>query len=122
MTSAAALFAKLSATAEVTDLVGDRIYPVRPEQGAAAPYIIFQQIGGDPGNTHNEAAGATIRMFQFACFALTFEDANALRDLVIAALDNADLENGDSPSLDDERDADFEESANVYRADADFSV
>lgn len=60
-----------------------------------------------------------MRMFQFACFAETYEGAQDLRDKLVAALDGVTLSNGDNGSLDDERDG-YEEEVRLYRADADF--
>lgn len=108
--------------AAISHLAGGRVYPVRAPQGTAAPYVIFQQIGSDPGISRREAAGATHRLFQVACFAATYEAAVALRDAVIEALDSQTLANGDSPTLEDERDGDLDEAVNLHRADADFLV
>lgn len=122
MTTAEAIYTKLAADAAVAAIIGTRIYPVRAPQGVSAPYVIFQQIGSDPDATHNEPAGAIHRMFQFACFATTYEAAIALRDAVIAALDDAALSTGESPTLEDERDGDFDDAIELYRSDADFLV
>lgn len=122
MTPAAAIMAQLAAASAVTDIVGERIYSVKGPDGVASPHIVVQQIAADPGNTHNEAAGATERLYQFACFAATPTAARALRDAVIAALDGVTLGSGDNPSLEDERDAEADDNASLYRADADFLV
>lgn len=122
MSTAAALYAKLAADTAVAAIVGTDIFPLTVAQGTAAPYIIFQQIGSDPAVTHGEAAGATHRAFQFACFAATYEGAIALRDAVIAALDTVALSTGESPTLTDERDGDYDDAAELHRADCDFSV
>lgn len=122
MTVSAAIFKKLTETPGVTDLVAQAVYPVRIPQGADAPYVIFQNIGSDPGVTHNEPAGATEHLFQFACFASTYEEAVALRDAVVAALDGQALETGDNPTLEDSRDGELDAAVNLFRADADFIV
>lgn len=122
MSAASAIVAKLEATAAVTTLAGTRIYSVSAPDDPTAPYIVFQQIAADPGVSHAGAAGATERMFQFACFAATPKAARALRDAVVAALDGVELDNGDNPTLEDERDAEKDDVAKLYRADADFLV
>lgn len=122
MTTAEAIFSRLSANSAIAARVGNKIFPVTISQGAAPEYIIFQQVGSDPGVSHNEPAGATLRSFQFACFAATYEAAISLRDLVIVALDTVPLATGESPTLADERDGDFDDAAELHRADCDFSV
>lgn len=122
MTAAAAIVAKLAATAGVTSLAGERIYSVSAPDDATAPYVVFQQIAADPGISHAGASGATERMFQFACFAATPKAARALRDAVISALDGQAIGSGDNPTLEDERDAEKDDAAKLYRADADFLV
>jgi hypothetical protein len=122
MSAVAAIVTKLEATAGVTDLCSTRIYSVAAPDGASAPYVVFQQIAASPGVSHGEASGATERMFQIACFAASPKAARALRDAVIAALDGEELSNGDNPTLEDERDSEKDDAANLYRADADFLV
>ena len=122
MTTSEAVYTALAANAAVAAIVGTGIYPVRAPQGTSAPYVVFQQVGSDPADTHREAAGAIHRMFQFACFATTYEAAVALRDAVTAALDSVALSTGESPTFEDERDGDFDDAIELYRADADFLV
>lgn len=123
MSAASALRDKLAADGAVSAIVGTRIFPIDPRGATTGDaYIIFQQIAADPGVTHGGAAGATERMFQVACFARTYEAAISLRDAAIAALDGVELSNGDNPTLEDERDGEFDHAAECYRADADFLV
>lgn len=122
MTTAEAIYTALAGAAPVAALVADRIYPVRAPQGVAAPYVIFQHVASDPATTHGEPAGAVHRMFQFACFAATYEAAGDLRDAVTAALDDVALATGERPSLEDERDGDFDDAVGLHRADCDVLV
>lgn len=117
-----AIVTALGAATAVTDIVDDRIYGTTAPQGIASPHIIFQHIATTPAATHGEATGNRHRLFQFACFAATPTAARALRDAVVTALDNATLSNGDRPTLEDERDGDFDDAAKLARADADFLV
>ncbi len=119
MTLGDAIFAKLTAASAVKALVGNRIFPVTSPDKPQTPYIIFQGIGSDPGCTHNEPAGATHRFVQFACWAETYEEAAALRDLLIAALDNQTLGTGDIGQLEDGDRDDFDQVVQLYRSDAD---
>jgi hypothetical protein len=120
MTQTAALFQNLDADAALAALVGERIYTVNPPPNPTAPYVIINPLPGViPGTSHGEASGANQRLFQVACFARTFEAAEAVREAVKTALDNVELANGDIADLDDERD-DYDDAAKLYRCDADF--
>ena len=125
MNTSTALYTRLTTYAPLVAVVGLKVFPVTIPQGTAAPYIIYQQIGSDPANTHTSGTGAIGRAFQFACFAASYEAARALRDLIIEALDTdgvIPLANGESATLTDERDGDYDDAVNLYRADCDFSV
>jgi uncharacterized protein DUF3168 len=122
MSMVSAIFEKLSATPGVTNLVEDRIYHVDPRQQVAAPYIIYQQIVGTAGVTHGEPAGAKGGLFQFACFAVTSAEAGVLRDTVCAALDTVTLSSGHNPTWEDERGAEYDDAAELFRADVDLSL
>lgn len=125
MSLATAIYARAQADATLAALIGGatapRIYPVQAPQAATAPYVVWQGIGSLPDNTHSEASSATERMVQFACFAATQREALALREALVAAFDGVDLANGDNGTLDDDNRDDFDEPANLYRADADFT-
>jgi hypothetical protein len=121
MTLADAIYAKLTETEAVTAIVGATgVWPVTTGQGAAAPYVIFSGIGSSNEATHSGATTDGMRMIQFACFAATFEAANALRAAVVAALDGVTLDNGDNGSLEDDNRDDYDDDARLYRCDADF--
>lgn len=61
MIAEANVYAVLAATAGVTDLVGDRIFPIEAPGGTALPYLVFQRISTEPAITHdqNDATKAT---------------------------------------------------------------
>jgi len=123
--TSAACYARLAGSAALAPLLSapGAIYPGTVPAEARAPYIVMQQISGAPAMTHGEPAGdATVRAFQFACFAPGAAAALALRDAVIAALDGVALATGETPTLTDERDGGFDEAVYLYRADADISV
>lgn len=126
MSAAESIFSALSDPASATSaLVGSdaacRVFPEQAPPAIERPYVVFSQIGAQPGTTHNEPFETATRLFQFACFATTFSAAVALRDAVIADLDNATLTNGDSPIFQDERSG-YEDAVDLHRADADFLV
>lgn len=122
MSTAAAIRTALTANAGVTALCGTRIYAITAPDGVTSAHVIYQQISSDPAAVHVGASGISHRLYQFACFAGTYEGTAALRDAVIAALDGVELSNGETPSLQDERDFDFDDGVNLYRADADFTA
>lgn len=98
-----------------------RIYPTTAPQGATVPYVIWQQITATPAETHSDATLVRHNLVQFACFAETFEEADALREALITAYDNVELTGGDSPTLQDVRDG-YEDAVSLYRCDADFLI
>lgn len=121
-----AIFAKLSNALSATSaLVGAndscRVYPAIAPAGCLMPYVVYHQIGFQPASTHNEGFGTAHRMFQFSCYAETYAAALEVRDAVVADLDNALLDNGETPVVQDER-SDYEEAVMLHRADADFLV
>ena len=80
------LVAKLSGTSAVTDLVGDRIYPITARQGVALPYVTYQLISGAPVN---HAAGTTTTeecRIQVDNYASTYSGVKALAAAVEDAL------------------------------------
>jgi hypothetical protein len=123
-TTAAAIYARLIATAGITAIVGQRIYPLDAPEGETAPHIIYQQLYATPAQSLTGATASAHRLYQFSCFvprASGFAAAQALRQLVINALDGVALSTGDIPTLEDERD-DYDEAARLFRADADFLI
>lgn len=120
---ATALYTQVTGTTAVSDIISTRFYPTQAPADAVAPYAIYQGLYGNPTKTHTEPSGdATIRHFQVACFAATAEAAMALRDEIVAALDNADLSTNERVGLQDDSRDDFDPVVNLYRADADFFV
>lgn len=118
-----ALVAALTADTEVAAFIGaDGLYFGTVPAGVAFPYIVYQQIASSPDQCHVGASGATERTYQFACFAGTAAQAIELRDAVIDALDGVALSTGEVPTLQDERDGNFEENVEVFRADCDFII
>lgn len=122
MTLGDAIYAKLTASAPVKALVEKRIFPVTSPDRPERPYIIFNPIGSTPATTHNEAAKLSFHLVQFSCWAGTYEEAAALRDVLISALDHQTLGTGEIASLEDAGRDDFDSEAQLYRCDADFNI
>lgn len=120
MTTGDAIFLKLSTSAPIKAKVEDRIFPVRYNEKGIGDYIIYQGIGGTPLSTHREAAQRSFTMVQFSCWSDTYEAAAALRDVLISALDNQTLANGEIGQLEDGDRDDFDQAVQLYRCDADF--
>jgi hypothetical protein len=118
-----ALVAALTAnTAVAAFIAADGLYFATAPAGAPFPYIVYQQIASSPDQCHIGPSAVTERTYQFACFAATAFDAIALRDAVIGALDGVALATGEVPTLQDERDGNFDENVEVFRADCDLIV
>lgn len=126
MSVQADIFAKLSDSASATSaLAGSgsscRVYPEFAPAKSLRPYAVVQHVATSPATTHNEAFGTAHLMLQVACFADTFDAAQALRDAIVADLDNVELASRDAPVLQDERST-YEPAVDLFRADADFLV
>lgn len=81
------LFARLSADADVSALVGARIYPIRAPQAAALPRIVFQrQEAENLGTLAGRGTHDRVQV-QVECFAETVEQARALATAATLALD-----------------------------------
>lgn len=74
----------------ISALVALRVYPTVGEQGAAYPYIVWQEVASTGETTHDGDSatdgGLDQTMIQFDCWADTSKKACALRALVRKAL------------------------------------
>lgn len=122
MTPDDAIFGALTGNAAVATLVSDRVFRSVADEDTALPYIVFLQVSAVPDQTHEGASGAVGRLYQVECYADTPEGVVALRIAAIAALDGIKMGNGETPTLEDERDANFDDQSNSFRSDADFYV
>jgi len=109
--------------AELADVVGDRIYPVRGEEGAGLPYVAWSRVSAiregdhDPFGEHRAWVRARI---QFNCWAAEMLTAINVGEAVVAALsgfsgfmgDNDDIRVTADVLL--ELDA-YEEATKLYR-------
>lgn len=100
MSLAASIFTKLSDVASATGaIVGTgsacRVYPGIAPAGAAAPYVVAQELYSEPVNTHAAATTHALRTVQFSCVASTYAGALALASAVAADLDNVALAGGE---------------------------
>ena len=86
MSAERALYSILSTTGAVTQLVGDRIYPVQVDQGASLPAISYQQISGPRFYEVSHAMGWVESRYQVNVWAATYLDAVDLSTAVMTAV------------------------------------
>ena len=71
--------------ATITAIIGTdpvRLYPLIAEQGAALPYMIFQQISGVRDYTMDGPSGYVDSRYQITCWAATYGAAKRLFEAV----------------------------------------
>lgn len=74
----AALFELLTAASSLTDLVGDRIYPIAAPQTATAPMVEYQMITAETGYAHDGPTGYVQPLFQFTVTGRTYLEAKTV--------------------------------------------
>jgi hypothetical protein len=120
MTTDAAIHARLSGRAELTALVGIRIFNTRVPVDTPAPYVRFQSLFGTPIVSHTDPAQMDLT-YQVEAWAASPAQAKAIRKEVRAALDNQTLSTSQIAQLDATRD-DYDDAVDLFRCDADFTV
>ena len=111
----------------VAALVGDRVTPMKQQQGGALPAIVFQGISRVPDQP--TLAGAVTRVpirLQLSLWAESYDGARALAAAVEARLDGFSGQNGDGTGLRFVRLLnmvdDYEPETKLYRVIADYRV
>lgn len=89
------IFARLSTTAALVALVDDRIWPGRAEDSPIMPYVVWQEIDGQPDATFNEASTSGHRPVQFSCVAGTYAAAREIAKAIMVAIDSVPLAGGE---------------------------
>lgn len=82
----AAIRARLAAVTAVTDLVGDRIRPLKLEQAGAYPAVMYRRVSGRPVSTMGQDDTLTGTVYEVESWAETHAGALALAKQVRAAL------------------------------------
>lgn len=99
MALAESIFAKLSAAAAVTALIGagsaSRLYPGVAPAGAALPYVVYSEVASVPDVTHDGPSTSGLRLVQLSCVAATYLGARSLAAKLIAAIDSVALAGGE---------------------------
>jgi hypothetical protein len=86
-----AIYNLLTNDANVSALVGTRIYPERAPEGASAPFVVYSVVSNQPSDSKT---GAPIDEAQVELFSIagTYGDTNKLADNVRSALDRKSVE------------------------------
>lgn len=82
-----AIYSILSNHNSVTNIVSNRVYPVRAYNDAPFPYVVYTLISNDPVNEKHRVSTADIVSFQVSCFANNHEQAADLSEAVREALE-----------------------------------
>lgn len=77
-----ALSALILSKSAVTELVDQRVYPVRADQKAALPYVTFQRISGVPARGIAGPTSRATSRFQVNCWGRTIVEAKRLAKAV----------------------------------------
>lgn len=120
---------RLKGYADLTALIGQRVYPVRAPQGAALPFVTYQRIGGSPVNGSTAESGTSNITIQVDCIAVSYKTVKQIADAVRGALSkwfSGATSPGLNLSLTAERD-DYDkpvhaDEVGVYRVMQDYSV
>ena len=78
----------LTNNAGVNTIISGRVYRVRLPQEVTLPAVTFQLVSSIPQMIHGEATKNFINRYQVDCWATGGDAVSALRDAVVAAMDN----------------------------------
>lgn len=121
----AALYSLLTTTAEISAIVGTRVYPVKLPQKPTAPAITYQRIYSARVRSTSGPSGLTRTRIQIDYWATTWEGAKALADTVREAIDGHRCTTAGTRigSIEVEADRDFyEPDALFYRVSQDLTI
>jgi len=69
------LFSYLKSQSGLTNLVGNRIYPLVAPDDATLPYVVYQKISSVEGVSHSGNSHIAHSRFQFFCVASMYKEA-----------------------------------------------
>ena len=81
-----AMTAVLLADSDVTDLIGDKIFPMRAPDDFARPYIVYQKVTGPREESHSGDSDLAHPRIQLSCWSDTYAEAKAVARTVIGSL------------------------------------
>jgi hypothetical protein len=82
-----ALVALLEGAAAVTDIAGERIYPVRLPRGATLPAVTYFLVSGPRDQTQQGPSGLVPARIQVSCWAEGYDAMKSLADAIRLTLD-----------------------------------
>lgn len=82
-----ALYAKLTATAGVTNLVATRIYPLQAPQTDLDDYVTYERPSGAPYGQHSGPSGLTWARMSYSCHSSRYANAKTAAKAIRDALD-----------------------------------
>lgn len=112
------LFAALDGHAGLTALVVSRIYPIKANQSATYPLLVYQRISNSQYNGLSGSSGLANSRYQISAYADTYASARAVADQVVLAMAAATV----TSILKSRIDTDFDDVSDKYRVILDFSV
>ena len=108
-----ALVGRLMATAAVTARIGDRLFPLRPDQDPPNDYVCYRKVAGGGGKRLNGRNALQSYLLRVTCYSTSQQAAEATLKAIITALTGGwvDKTNGihgcfDAEDQDDDLDAD----------------
>jgi hypothetical protein len=117
----------LSATAGVTALVSNRIYPVTATQNATLPYITYSIVSVNPTDTKDRPSHLDAVRLQVDCWAATYMAAEAIHGAVRDAIDAYTIGETvagvvlDGIKYETENDT-LDEDVDIFRKSADYMI
>jgi len=120
------LYTHLINNSTVNSIVGDRVYPLRLEQGYTLPAISYQRISGDRAKDISGSIGHAQPRIQVDCWTNSYGKLKDLSEAVRQALDRfqGDLGGGSyvqHVSLEGETET-YEEETEIQRVSLDFVI
>lgn len=74
------IYTELTGESTISDLVGNRVYPVTAPDGADFPLIIYEKVSHSTGYSHDSTDdGIYEASFRFHFLGLTYSSANSIR-------------------------------------------
>ena len=122
-----ALYSLLSSNAEVSSVVGTRIFPNVAPQTTTFPFIIYEVDGDDPNDTKDGVSTVDVNNITVSCYSKSYSNASDLALKIRTALDRQSGTHGgvsiQSIQYDSYNDIfDDNHEDGVYRKAIDFNV
>lgn len=110
------LYNHLKDNADVSALVGSRIYPLKAPQDVQTPYLVYNEINGTKDQCIEGGVFQERVRFQVDCWSTKYSEIKQLKEKVVNALI------GFKASSDINTSGDYEDSTELYREIIDFRL